>query len=363
MLRNVVHLVPQLAQINFGIWNAAIFASGYLREYRQISSHLWVISEPDKKSTFSPDVNVVYFRGGSTADGEFTKHINRCDLDVKDTVFVSHGCWQKPSRLGYRAKQKGFTWICAPHGMLEPWSMQHKRWKKFFYFSLIERRMLSFAHGIRAVSENEQRNLKDLFQREVFLVENGVAVEPYAPKSDDEKVFLFISRLHHKKGILPFVQAWVEVMKGHLKNKLIIAGPDEGELEKLQPYLGNTSIEYVGPVYGDEKKSLMRRSHYFVLPSYSEGFPTSVVEAMSYGLIPLISSGCNFPAVFTERLGHQVEPDTSSLSNVLNELKNGSFDEPLSRRNHAYVERHNSETYIGEQLMEMYTKLLQHQPV
>src|SRR5690606_2109470 len=148
---------------------------------------------------------------------------------------------------------------------------------------------------VRAVSRPEKANLEKQLGRGVTLVENGVTLpEDLPPKDDQETLFLFMARLHYKKGVAPLVRAWKRVMDGAGEKTLVIAGPDEGELEKIRPLLtGN--VRYIGAVYGKEKEDWLKRSHYYFLPSFSEGFPTSVLEAMSYGLTPLITAGCNFP--------------------------------------------------------------------
>lgn len=353
----IVHIVTNLLKINFGIWNAAVFGSEYLNKHFRVSSFLWVCSDSQKMSI--PGVDISYLDKRLSKDN-ILNQIQAWNLHHTNTIFVSHGCWQTPTRLGFKLQKMGFKWLYVPHGMLEPWSMQHKKWKKFLYFSLIEKRLTKKAHGIRAVSEVEKQNLQIRFGREIFKIENGVKILPLKNKKKNEKVFLFMARLHHKKGILPLVKAWTACTKTNKNYKLVIAGPDEGELIKIQSFLNaDETLEYKGAVYGDAKQALLERAHYFVLPSHSEGFPTSVVEAMSYGLVPLISSGCNFQAVFTEKLGYQIEPDEKNISDVLDALKKEDFNEQLSFRNHQYIQEHNSEKHIAEQLLTTYTNVLE----
>ena len=147
-------------------------------------------------------------------------------------------------------------------------------------------------------------------------------------------------------------------MKDETKFKLLIAGPDEGELEKIEIHLGNT-IEYVGALYGEEKIKLWEIAHYYVLPSFSEGFPTSVVEAMSFGAIPIISKGCNFPQVFELGLGYEVSPDGKTLENVLRILLNKPFDNALSLKNIEYIKNYLTVEIIGEKLFAFYRRIIE----
>ena len=100
---------------------------------------------------------------------------------------------------------------------------------------------------------------------------------------------------------MPLVKAWASSSLVQSSGaKLRSAGTDDGEKEKLQAFLNEMpgkNIEFLGPVFGKEKEKLLTDSHFYILPSLSEGFPTSVVEAAGAGLIPLISEGCNFPEI------------------------------------------------------------------
>jgi glycosyltransferase involved in cell wall biosynthesis len=353
MKASVVHIVNNLDPINAGIWSAALFGSPYLSQ-QGVSSFMLVCRRRREADLVPTEAKVFYIE-----DFEGSKIYTLFEsmgLSQSNTVVMTHGAWQQPTKLGFALKRRGFKWVYVPQGMLEPWSMRQKWLKKFLYFTLFEKRWASSASVIRAVSSNEQENLSQRFRCQVIKIENGVKTGPTIINKGNSPVFLFMARLHHKKGVVPLVEAWNNKMRS-TNCELIIAGPDEGELEKITPYLtGN--ITYLGPVYGVKKTEVLAKSHYYVLPSYSEGFPSSVLEAMSYGAIPLISKGCNFQAVFSKNLGFQIEPDRDNIANVLEQLKDIKFDEQRSQANFSYVRRFNSEEFIGESLLEMYKSLL-----
>lgn len=352
----IIHIVSSINSTNFGIWNAAIFASKYLKLRWAVKSELWICSK-SINDTISPGIPFNYFKKSQLS----IRGINRwlSNFDRSDTIIVSHGAWLKPTFIGYLAKRKGYQWVYLSHGMFEPWALKVGKLKKKIYFLLLEKRMCIKADIIRAVSKPEENNLKTLIRSDITLIRNGVSLPDLVlpEKSADELIFLFLARLHYKKGIVPLVKAWQSVMGGLSNVKLFIVGPDEGELPKIAPYLtGNVS--YLGPLFGEEKKNMLLRAHFYLLPSFSEGFPTSVVEAMSYGAIPVISEGCNFPEVFEEGLGFQITPEEESICRVLKELGSVGFSHDLSKRNIKYVEQYLSEPIIGEMLYEMYCKML-----
>jgi len=352
---NIVHILSSLSKINFGIWNAAVFGSEYLKATYKFRSIALICSEPVSIPAEMP--LSVHFLGTKASYDNAISILEALQINEINTIVVSHGCWLMPTKIGYGFKKNGYHWIYTPHGMLEAWGMKHRRIKKFLYWNLFEKRMAKEADLIRAVSKNEKGNLEKMFSKPVVLVENGVKTAIRTEKPNDEIIFLFMARLHIKKGIIPLVKAWNAVMTDAGKMTLIIAGPDEGEFKNIRPYL-RENLEYIGSVYGNEKRNLLNKAHYYVLPSFSEGFPTSVLEAMSFGLIPIITEGCNFPEVFQHNLGFKINPDEQSIVSMLTELKGKIVDESLSKRNSDFISAHYSEEKISEDLHAMYNKLL-----
>lgn len=350
MLR-ICHILSNIDRISFGIWNAALFGFEYLRKNNVETVALVCSAEVARPASF-PEVQVHFVGTGDfrTSVNEILKKLG----DPSSCIFVSHGCWLMPSRVGNWLHGKGYKWVYVPHGMLEPWSMRQGKLKKRVYYYLYEKKFALNASRVRAVSRSEQQNLLQFLKRDVDVIENGVTSRPVSKKSLDVINFLFLGRLHFKKGILPLVKAWHKTLASDDRKQLIIAGPDEGELEKIKPFLGDTT-KYVGAVYGREKAELLEKSHYFMLPSLSEGFPVSVLEGMSYGLIPLISSGCNFNDVFDNELGYRVEPDEDQISSVLQSLP--AFDHQLSLKNVEFINIRYSEASIAAQLLTFYRSI------
>lgn len=350
----IINIVSSVSKINYGVWNAAVFGTDYLKSAHQVDSELWICTKSvsDYESIAVP---FFYFDNQQKTKSGFSNWLN--GYDTKETVFVTHGAWLEPTKMGFWAKKKGYKWVHLPQGMLEPHALKTSKWKKKAYFTLFEARYLKKVDFVRAVSDPEHENLKSIFPR-IIRIFNGVKVPVESIGKDTKQtIYLFLARLHKKKGIVHLTEAWANEMYSRPNSKLIIAGPDEGELEKIKSKVHH-NIEYVGAVFGEQKIQLLRQAHYYVLPSYSEGFPSSVVEAMSYGAIPVISSGCNFPQVFEQNLGFEVGTDHRSIERVFSELKNVEFNKQLSQQNIDYVKHNLSEEVIGEQLYQLYKNLL-----
>ncbi|MEX0330173.1 MAG: glycosyltransferase [Puniceicoccaceae bacterium] len=364
----IINIVDRLDRVNFGIWNAAISTSRELKENHSVESEIWYPSSTSE--VVKEALNGAIPRG---LDNLATKHLrditSMAGLNPAKDVIVSHGCWQFPTRWGRHLKNLGFSWVAVPQGMLEPWSRSQKRLLKWGYFNLFEKRALQRADVIRAVSKPEYANLQKVFQNRMEWIPNGVVETDWSETADERSpvtTFLFMARLHQKKGIMPLLEGWKASSLSRSSSVFLkIAGPDDGEFSKLEQFLignpGIGNVEYIGPVFGEEKANLLKSCHFYVLPSYSEGFPSSVLEAMQSGMVPIVSQGCNFPDIFESKIGIHVEPDSLSIKTGLEAAKGlgRSQWEELSRKACELVQSAYTCEKVASKQFGLYSSLLE----
>lgn len=119
--------------------------------------------------------------------------------------------------------------------------------------------------------------------------------QPLEPAAAGEITFLLIARIVRYKGILEYARAAQALRARYPKAKFLLAGYHDSnplaysddEWRFIQD-----QVEYVGP--SEDVRSLYRRAHVYVLPSYGEGMPRTVLEAMASGR-PIITTdtyGC-----------------------------------------------------------------------
>lgn len=98
---------------------------------------------------------------------------------------------------------------------------------------------------------------------------------------------LFLSRFVKEKGIYELLEAFKSILSANNNVKLIFAGagPEEYKMKKWvsNERLGD-KIEFKGYLRDDSKAKTLNFSHIFILPSYSEGLPVSLLEAMAAGM-------------------------------------------------------------------------------
>ena len=154
---------------------------------------------------------------------------------------------------------------------------------------------------------------------------SGVDLDFYSPSPLPARpVFLMIARLLGAKGVREYVAAALQVLSRRNDARFLLAGyrdegPDCIPAGELDGWIGK-GIEYLGPLV--DVRPAIRQSSVYVLPSYREGTPRSVLEAMAMGR-PIITTdvpGCR-ETVVHGRNGLLVPPrDWESLAAAMENL-------------------------------------------
>lgn len=237
-----------------------------------------------------------------------------------------HGLWMYPSWATRYWRRLGIPYVVAPHGMIDRWALSHSAHKKRLALVAFERFSLENAACLHALTNHELESIRAFgLTNPVALIPNGIDLPPQcsAIGGTGRKVILFLGRLHPKKGIAELLYAW-EIAKAHQITsawRLVIAGWDDGygeDLVRLRDVLGLAGdVEFLGPVFGDNKARAFNGADAFILPSKSEGLPMAVLEAWSYGLPVLMTKECNLVEGFGADAALRVTCDPPTLAREL----------------------------------------------
>ncbi|RME54716.1 glycosyltransferase family 1 protein [Candidatus Woesearchaeota archaeon] len=139
----------------------------------------------------------------------------------------------------------------------------------------------------------------------IIVIPNGMdsilfkKVAPNKFKKDlgipkDKKVVLFFGRKNPVKGVSNLLKAEQEILKEREDCYFVFVGPDEGEEHLIESAAKtNNKIINLGPIYDKTKIAEMYQgSDIYVLPSYREGLPLTLFEAMASGL-PIVATPVN----------------------------------------------------------------------
>lgn len=133
----------------------------------------------------------------------------------------------------------------------------------------------------------------------IIILHNGVILPEYVKKNYSDHNVLFLGRLGKRKGTYDLLKVIPDVLK-KIPDVMFYFGGD-GDIEQCSKIAVKEGfsehIKFLGWVRGDEKNSYLDKCSIFVLPSYHEGMPMSVLEAMSYGLATISTNAGGIPQI------------------------------------------------------------------
>lgn len=199
----------------------------------------------------------------------------------------------------------------------------------------------------------------------VEVIPNPVAVPDAVSEEMKAKTpsVLFAGKLEARKGFSELLRAMAIVVKRIPNATLLFAGHGEiAAARSLAKDLGiESSVVFAGWLRGEEKKIAFEKAHVFCLPSYDEGLPMAVLEAMAYGL-PVVSTPVGgIPDLIEPGInGVLVRPgDVPDLAAALIELlSTAGLRRRLGQCARATVEKYYSIDVVSEQIGALYESII-----
>ena len=177
-------------------------------------------------------------------------------------------------------------------------------------FDLFVRATLRLADAVVVLSRAQLEAFRArLPQHVVEVVPNGIDCAPYArcerpaPERDAALRLIYVGRLAPAQGLLETIEGLRLARSRGVAARLVLTGtgPEEPQLREYVREAGLTrDVAFVGPAYGQQKAQLLAQADAFVLASYSEGLPYSLLEAMAAGVAPIVTAVGAIPDVVTE---------------------------------------------------------------
>lgn len=290
--------------------------------------------------------------------------------ELKPDVFHSNACWDPLTALTpIWAKEAGYRVAYTPHGELTPYSIHRHYWtRKLPAILLYQKRGIRAADMIHTTAAKERQELLDLgWNNHMYLVPNCVQIDKIQMKESwqKRKNILFMSRIHHKKGIHFLIEA-VARMKDRLDgyNVYIVGKREDDYFEKLQTLAKELNVadmvKFTGPIYGEEKWQMYRNADLFVLPTYNENFGIVVPEALASGTPVITTTGAPWKELETYNCGWWIEQGTEPLVAAIDNFleKDETELEEMGRRGRKLVDDNYSSESIARQFIKMYNTLI-----
>lgn len=216
------------------------------------------------------------------------------------------------------------------------------------------------------------RSWKQFFEYEfhssnVVVIPNIIAYPQFIPRSISfAKVrveALFLGLLDRNKGVFNILEM-INQHQEELRGKFLLHIGGNGKTEEVKRLIAKYGIgdivQFEGWVKGEKKIELLSRSDFYLLPSYKEGLPISILEAMSYRLPIVASPVGGIPEIVEDGVnGFLVQPgDNDNLYQVVSRLIENSLQrKSMGERSWEKVQPY-LPSAVESKLMAVYSSLL-----
>ena len=246
--------------------------------------------------------------------------------------------------IHHYAKKYNIPYVLQAHGSVLP-NLRRQKLKKIFDL-LFGYSLLRDASKVIALTKTELEQYKKMGveKDKIEIIPNGIDLSEYANLPEkgkfrkkysirkDEKIILYLGRLHKVKGISLLTKAFSDLTKEMGNVRLVIVGPDDGFLSTLKKQVEilkvNDKILFTGPLYGRDKLEAYVNADVYVLPSAYETFPITLLEACACSVPVIVTNRCGV-ADFVVKVGYVVEYNKEQLKDAIFRVLS---DDKLKRR-------------------------------
>lgn len=211
-------------------------------------------------------------------------------------------------------RKAGVPYVVQPHGMID--ASENPLAKPLD--AVATRALLRDARAVLTLTDREIVDITGIEPAaRTAPISNGIRVGELVPYDNRDDVVLFLARLHPRKRPLAFVEMARALKETLPTTRFVLAGPDEGEGPAVRTAIADAGmgdrLEWIGAVSPDQTEALLASARAYVLPSFGEVFPMTILESLRVGT-PVITTDSLGIAPDCERFGAALITDGSSAS-------------------------------------------------
>lgn len=230
------------------------------------------------------------------------------------------------------------------------------------YIKGMVRDVLNKSDLILVLSDKIRIKISEICQNEnIKVLYNPVVIKEIVQNNNENINILFLGKLCKAKGVYDVIEAGKYIQNNNVTINLY----GDGNLEEFEKLIVENNlqkkIEIKGWISGNKKDEAFRNSDIYILPSYSEGLPMSILEAMAIGL-PIISTpvGGTPDAVEEGANGFLIQPgDYKALAEKIDLLAGDKkLREKMGAESYRIAKEKFDINVIIKQLQEIYEELL-----
>ena len=261
------------------------------------------------------------------------KWLNKEALNFKgNLVFHNHGMWQMNAVYpGQIANKYKIPYIVSPRGTFSIKAFNSGSQIKKIFWPIFQKPSFKNVSIFHATSYNEYLEIRNMgFKQPVAIIPNGIDIPNLFEQTISvQKTLLYLGRINSIKGLDLLLPAWGKVQDKFPDWNLRIIGDDLGyhgsngyknKMELMAKKLKLKRVDFVGALYGNEKRQAYSDADLFILPTYSENFGVSVAEALASATPVIVTKGAPWADIEKYKVGKWVDINIDSLVIAMNDL-------------------------------------------
>ena len=249
--------------------------------------------------------------------------------EIKNGVDIVHNnsLWMMPNVYPYwAAKNSSVKVVTSPHGTLSKWALDHGKFKKKVFGTLVQYPALKRTDMWHATCEKEYGEIRAAgYRQPVAIIPIGMDLPDvdhaeWTAHDGHKRKLVFFGRVHKVKAIDNLILAWAQVADAFSGWELNIAGPDGGARGELEALIGERNIprvSFVGELNGKAKYEFLASADLCALPSHTENFGVTVAESLACGTPVIASQGTPWKGLVENKAGWWIPIGVEPLAKQL----------------------------------------------
>lgn len=286
------------------------------------------------------------------------------------SIVVFHEVYRsKYPALAASLTKLSIPYIITPHGSLTAIAQQHNKLEKALLNKLIFNRFIRNAKCVHFLSEKEMANSRAFRCKQALIIPNGINIPKVKLKPKKQPIASFIGRLDIEVKGLDLLVKCIPLIANELRAIgacINIYGPERnGSFETLSQLITENHVSDLifikGPVTGRAKTQALLESQFYIQLSRTEGFPTSVLEALAHGLPIVVTEGTAWKDTANVKgIGIGTESNLEDIAHAIITLfKDDDLRNRMSAAALNYVACNYQWEQISEQQLSLYKKIAQ----
>ncbi|WIE03922.1 glycosyltransferase [Vibrio fluvialis] len=337
----ILHAVESLDSSYGGPANSVTNLCAHLNALDDINTVLFSLDDDTSQNLIIDRNNLTWYRKKSFGFSKLKysygliEYLKKLVQSENVEIIHVHNLWNYFSYACYKvAKDLDIPLVFSIRGSLYPWSLSQRSLLKKAAWFLFQKRALLYCKKIHVTCIDEKSTFSRLVNNEnVMLIPNGVEFPEQLLTQDkakeklnldiDSVCFLFLSRVHPKKGIDYLLRALMYLNK---PVTVLIVGPVtdvryDQSCKKLSKNLpSNIKVKFVSEVSSEKKWDYYSACDLFILPSQTENFGIVIAEALISGKPVLTTNNTPWDCINSINAGYCVPLNDANIIASINDF-------------------------------------------